>query len=165
MYKAKIAEKEFDISFENGDFILNGKKGSWDIRKIRDNHYHLIHDHKSYSIEVVKADKATKHFTLKVNNKPVDISVQDRYDQLLQKMGMDTLQSTKVNDIIAPMPGMVLKVVVNEGQEIKKGESILILEAMKMENILKSPGDGKIKSLKVKAGDKVEKNQVLVVME
>ena len=166
MYKAKVnGQKEFDIAFEDGDFILNGKKGSWDIRKIRENHYHLLHDNKSYSIEVVKVDLATKQFTLKINNKQADVTVQDRYDQLLKKMGMDNILSSKVNDIKAPMPGMVLKILVSESQEIKKGDSVLILEAMKMENVLKSPGDGKIKSLNVKPGDKVEKNQVLVVME
>ncbi len=166
MYKAKVnGQQEFDIAFENDEFILNGKKGKWDLRKIRNNHFHLIRDNKSYSLEVVKVDLENKSVTLKINNKPVTVQVKDRYDQLLQKLGMDIKASSKVNDIKAPMPGMVLKVLVEEGQEIKKGDSVLVLEAMKMENVLKSAGDGKVKSLKVKPGDKVDKNQILVVME
>lgn len=166
MYKAKVnGEKEFDIAFEKGTFILNGKKGKWDLRKIRNNHYHVIRDNKSYSMEVEKVDWENKNILLRVNNKSVTVHVQDRYDQLLQQLGMNSKASSKVNDIKAPMPGMVLKVLVTEGQEIKKGDSVLVLEAMKMENILKSAGDGKVKSLKVKPGDKVDKNQVLVVME
>lgn len=166
MYKTKVnGQQEFDISFEEGDFIVNGKKGKWDLSKIRDNHFHLLQDNRSFSIEAVKADLTNKSFSLKINNKPVTIQVQDRYDQLLKKLGMDTAASTKANDLKAPMPGMVLRILVQEGQEIKKGDSILVLEAMKMENILKSAGDGKVKSLKVKSGDKVDKNQLLVVIE
>lgn len=60
------------------------------------------------------------------------------------------------------MPGMVLQVMVESGQQIKKGDAIVVLEAMKMENILKSPSDGVVKTVKVIKGDKVEKNQVMV---
>ena len=62
------------------------------------------------------------------------------------------------------MPGLVLKVLVNEGQEFKKGDNLLVLEAMKMENILKAPVDGTVKGIKIKAGDKVEKNEVLLLL-
>lgn len=166
MYKTKVnGQQEFDISFEDGDFIVNGKKGKWDLIRIRENHFHLLQNNRSFSIEVVNADWTSKSFSLRINNKPVTIQVQDRYDQLLKKLGMDTAASTKANDLKAPMPGMVLRILVQEGQEIKKGDSILVLEAMKMENILKSAGDGKVKSLKVKSGDKVDKNQLLVVIE
>ena len=71
----------------------------------------------------------------------------------------------KVNDIKAPMPGMVLQVMVENGQKIKKGDAIVVLEAMKMENILKSPADGIIRKIHVIMGDKVEKNQVMVILE
>lgn len=60
------------------------------------------------------------------------------------------------------MPGLVLKLIVTEGEEIKKGDSVLILEAMKMENIIKAPVDGRIKSIRVKVKEAVEKNQVLL---
>jgi biotin carboxyl carrier protein len=62
------------------------------------------------------------------------------------------------------MPGLVLKVLVEEGKEFKKGDNLLILEAMKMENILKAPADGKVKSIKIKPGDKVEKNEILLLL-
>ena len=93
------------------------------------------------------------------------MKVEDEYDQLLHKLGMDKALTKKVNELKAPMPGLVLRILVEEGQAIKQGDSLLVLEAMKMENVLKSMGDGVIKQLKVKAGDKVEKNQLLIVME
>lgn len=68
----------------------------------------------------------------------------------------------KVNVIKAPMPGLVLKIMISENQDINEGDSVLILEAMKMENVIKSPGTGKVKIIKVKERDAVEKNEVLV---
>jgi biotin carboxyl carrier protein len=63
------------------------------------------------------------------------------------------------------MPGLVLNVMVEEGQKIKKGDAILVLEAMKMENILKATSEGEVKKILVKKGDKIEKNQVLVSLK
>lgn len=60
------------------------------------------------------------------------------------------------------MPGMVLNILVTEGQEVKKGDALIILEAMKMENILKSPTDGTIKKIAITKGFAVEKNQLLI---
>jgi biotin carboxyl carrier protein len=63
------------------------------------------------------------------------------------------------------MPGLVLKIMISEQDTITEGDSVLILEAMKMENVIKSPGSGKVKSIKVKERDAVEKNQVLMELE
>ena len=75
---------------------------------------------------------------------------------------MDKSNNNKIKEIKAPMPGLVLDILVKEGTEIKKGDPVLILEAMKMENILKSPEDGSIKKIKVRKGKVVEKNDMLV---
>jgi biotin carboxyl carrier protein len=75
---------------------------------------------------------------------------------------LDNIAAKKINDIKAPMPGMVLSVLVSEGQEVKKGDSLIVLEAMKMENILKSPADGIIKKVVANKGTAVEKNQLLI---
>ncbi|HEY4196679.1 MAG TPA: acetyl-CoA carboxylase biotin carboxyl carrier protein subunit, partial [Mucilaginibacter sp.] len=77
--------------------------------------------------------------------------------------GLSTLNAAKVSEIKAPMPGLVLKLFVEEGSEVKKGENLFILEAMKMENIIKSPADVTVKTVKIKPGDKVEKGQVLLI--
>jgi biotin carboxyl carrier protein len=91
------------------------------------------------------------------------MSLTDQFDELLHKLGMDNLSAQKVSELKAPMPGMVLKVLVSEGEEVKKGSNLLILEAMKMENVIKSPADGVIKTIKVSPADKVEKNQVMII--
>jgi len=61
------------------------------------------------------------------------------------------------------MPGLVLKVFAAEGMEVKKGDNLFVLEAMKMENIIKAPADVVVKTVKIKPGDKVEKGQILMV--
>ncbi|MEM1136359.1 MAG: acetyl-CoA carboxylase biotin carboxyl carrier protein subunit [Bacteroidota bacterium] len=86
-------------------------------------------------------------------------------DLLLEKMGINHTSTNTVKDIKAPMPGKILEIICNEGDEIKKGDKVMILEAMKMENVLKSPGEGIVKSIKVKTGDNVEKNHILIAFE
>ena len=78
---------------------------------------------------------------------------------------MDNLKNTKISDVKSPMPGLVIRLLVAEGDLVEKGGNLFVLEAMKMENIIKSSSNVKIKSVKVKAGDKVEKNQVVMVFE
>ena len=81
---------------------------------------------------------------------------------MLEKLGMNKTSAAAVQDIKAPMPGLVIELKVEEGQEIKAGDPLIILEAMKMENIIKSPREGVIKSILVKKGQSVEKNQILI---
>ena len=75
---------------------------------------------------------------------------------------MSSGSAVKVNEIKAPMPGLVVKVLVEPQHEVKKGDPVLILEAMKMENIIKSPCDGVIKSINTSKGSAVEKNHTLI---
>ena len=78
---------------------------------------------------------------------------------------MDTTQSNVVKEIKAPMPGSILNILVEAGQEVKAGDQLLILEAMKMENVIKSPGDGVVAKIHVDEKQSVEKNQVLISFE
>ncbi len=141
---------------------INGKKIEADIRLVNDFEYNLLLNHKTYNIQVIKIDTSEKRLTLKVNGKKYTIHVKDKYDELLHNLGLDNIASKKINEIKAPMPGMVLSVLVGEGQEVKKGDSLLVLEAMKMENVLKSPSDGIIKKIAAIKGNAVEKNQILI---
>lgn len=141
---------------------LNGKEITADIIKVRDGVYHLIKDKESYNLEVVKHIPEEKKLIVKINNTVYHLDVKDKYDDLLHSLGLDSLASKKVNDIKAPMPGMVLNVLVTEGQEVKKGDPLIVLEAMKMENILKSPSDGTVKKIAINKGVAVEKNQLLI---
>lgn len=141
---------------------LDNKAFEADIIKIREGVYNLIKDHVSYNVELVKHVPEEKKLIVKINNNKYTLDVKDKYDELLHNLGLDNLAAKKVNDIKAPMPGMVLNVLVSEGQEIKKGDALIVLEAMKMENILKSPTDGTVKKVVASKGAAVEKNQILI---
>jgi biotin carboxyl carrier protein len=163
MYKIKVNDKqEFKIDRQNNDLLVNDNHIDADIRQLNDVLYHVINNNGSYNAEVVSFDRDSKTAEIKVNNSIYTVIAKDQFDVLLDKMGLSSLNVVKISDIKAPMPGLVLKVLVAEGDEIKKGDSLFVLEAMKMENIIKSPADVTVKAIKIKPGDKVEKGQILI---
>ena len=163
MSKVTVNKKtSLDVEFADQGITIDGKSFVWDIIKLSEGYFHILHDNKSYKAEVVKADKATKAFTLKINNHIHTVEVKDKFDLLLEKLGMNNGAAGKVNNVKAPMPGLIIDMKVKAGDAVKAGDQLLILEAMKMENILKSAGEGVVKTVKVKKGDTVEKNQVLI---
>jgi biotin carboxyl carrier protein len=164
MLKVKVNNKnEHQVVFEDATAgTIDGKPFAWDVIEVKNGSFHVIKDHRSYNVEVIKADAAEKSFLVSVNGNKYQLNVKDKFDELLKSLGFDDLSSKKVNEIKAPMPGLVLDVRVTEGDVVKKGDPILVLEAMKMENIIKSPTDGVIKKINVKKGVAVEKNQVLI---
>ena len=164
MHQVKVNnEFNYDVD-KNGDgLLINGDSISADIKQLNASAWHIINNLKSYNVEVVSFDSSEKTAVIKVNNNIYNVTAKDQFDILLDKLGLSSLNATKVSEIKAPMPGMVLKVFAGEGMEIKKGENLFILEAMKMENIIKSPADVVVKTVKIKPGDKVEKGQILMM--
>ncbi|RYZ95678.1 MAG: acetyl-CoA carboxylase biotin carboxyl carrier protein subunit [Sphingobacteriaceae bacterium] len=163
MYKVKVNGK-FENSIErvNGDLLINGSIANAEVRQLSDTVYHIISQNQSYNVEVVAFDKAAKTAEIKVGNNIYSLTAKDQFDVLLDKLGLSDMNTVKVSEIKAPMPGLVLKVFVTEGSEVKKGDNLFVLEAMKMENIIKSPADVQVKTVKIKPGDKVEKGQILM---
>jgi len=166
MYKFKINDKtEYKIERSKDQLLINDKEIDADIQQMNDVSYHIINDLKSYNAEVISFDKAAKTAQIKINGNLYSVTAQDQFDILLDQLGMSALNTNKVSDIKAPMPGLVLKLFVSEGTHVKKGDNLFVLEAMKMENIIKSPADVVVKSVKIKPGDKVEKGQVLLFFQ
>jgi len=127
--------------------------------------FHVLDGSQSYKLEIVSADFNSKSFILKVNGNQYTVTIKDSYDQLVQKMGLSTVSTQKLKNIKAPMPGLIIDILVKPGQAIEKGDQILILEAMKMENVLKAEGEGIVKSILMTKGQAVDKGQVIIEME
>jgi biotin carboxyl carrier protein len=164
MYQIKVNGKfDFKVSTEKGTWKVNDEVAQLDKLKVKEGTFHVLHQQHSYQIEVVSFSKADKTASIKVNGHLYQVDIKDRYDDLLKQLGLDNLNSHKVADLKAPMPGLVLNVFVKEGDTVAKGDNLFVLEAMKMENIIKSPADVTVKSVKIQSGDKVEKNQVLMI--
>ena len=165
MYKIIIGDKTFAIEVKDNKIELDGKPVPLDLVQISDQKYHLLLNYKSYNLEVVSKNSQSGEVAVKVNNRLVKVIVKTALDELLSKMGLNNNHAAQTKDIGAPMPGLILDVVVNEGDEVTKGDKLLVLEAMKMENIIKSPSSGKIKSVVVKKGDSVDSGQKLIHFE
>jgi len=164
MHKATINGKEFQVESGTRAKTINGKQFEADIFEIRDGKFHVIRNHKSFTAEIIDVNHEEKKVSVKINHSIYHVLVKDKYDELLHDLGLDAGNARQAGDVKAPMPGLVLNVMVEPGQKIQKGDAIVVLEAMKMENILKAAADGEIKKIHVKRGDKVEKNQVMVTL-
>ena len=124
--------------------------------------FHILKNKKSYKAEIQSIDYLTKTFTFKINGSIHTAKINDMYDRLIDQLGMKVGMTQKVGDIKAPMPGLVIEVAVEVGQTVAKGDKVLILEAMKMENVIKAAGDGIVKSIHTSKGQAVEKGQLLI---
>jgi len=163
MYKVKVnGQFQFDVLGNEPKVLVNDAEVNIDLSILNATTSHVLYQNKSYNAEIVAFDQIEKTCKIKINGSVYEISVEDQYDQLLKQLGLDSLVSNKVSEVKAPMPGLVLNVIVEENTEVKKGDNLLVLEAMKMENILKSAADGTVKKILVNKGDKVEKNQILI---
>ncbi len=166
MYSAKVNNRfEFTNLNENSEVRSQQTAGEMDLVVVGDGRFHVLMNNKSYNADLISFDRDEKLFEIRVNGNNYEVKLTDKYDELLQKLGMSSAASHKLNNLKAPMPGLVIDIKVAEGQAIKKGDALLILEAMKMENVLKASGDGMVKKICVKQKDAVEKGQVLVEFE
>jgi len=164
MYQLKVnGQYDFKVDKNADGLLINDGKVDADIQQLNASAFHIINNLGSYNAEVVSFDKETKTAEIKVNGNIYAITAKDQFDILLDQLGLSSLNSAKVSELKAPMPGLVLKLFINEGSEVKKGDNLFILEAMKMENIIKAPADVIVKTVKIKSGDKVEKGQVLLI--
>jgi acetyl/propionyl-CoA carboxylase alpha subunit len=162
MIKATVGSRSFQIEYRDEGIIIDGQLFPLDVVKIRENYYSIIHKNKSHIAEILKIELVPKLLLVRINGRRYEVHVKDKFDQLLEKMGINSVASGSLNSIKAPMPGLIIDMKIKEGDVVKKHDPLLVLEAMKMENIIKSPGEGTVKMVHVKKGESVEKNQVLV---
>jgi biotin carboxyl carrier protein len=157
-YKLNV-NKTFEVNLSEEDVQqLNAVKTSEDS-------YHVLNDNKSYQAVVTQSDFLQKKYTVKVNSTEYEVTIADELDQLIKEMGFSVGSSKHVNSIKAPMPGLILDIHVKAGDSVKEDDALLILEAMKMENVIVSPRDGIIKSVSVTKGAAIDKGQLLIEFE
>jgi len=166
MLQATVNEhNSFSISSTDGQWFVNEKAANLDVFQQPNGVISVLHNNKSYTAVLEKIDHKTKELVIRVDGQIQRVKIKEDIDLLLSKMGLDITAMQKTEPVKAPMPGMVLKVLVTPGQQINKGDALLILEAMKMENILKASGPALVKSIKVEERTAVEKGAVLIELE
>ena len=156
---------KFSLRPEDGAWAVGDTVYPVDIIRQADGVMSMLHKGRSYEASVESIDKTSKEVVLRVNGQKYTVAITEPIDQLLRSMGLDLQAAKKVESVKAPMPGMILKVLVSPGQQINKGDGLLILEAMKMENVLKASGPAVVKSVRVDERTAVEKGAVLIDLE
>lgn len=157
-YQLKVND-QYDFSLTEHEI------NSLDSHQLTGHLMHLIHENQSEAVEIISSDFINKTYTVKINSNSYTVAIGTPLDELIEAMGLSLGASVAVNDIKAPMPGLILDVPVKAGDPVKEGDYLLVLEAMKMENALTAPRDGVIKAIAVAKGDTVDKGQLLIEME
>jgi len=121
--------------------------------------YSLIVDGKSHESYVAQGDD---NWQVLLRGRLYPVTVEDEREKRLRSAAGGGVAETGEFRLKSPMPGLVVSIPVEDGQAVKKGQVLLILESMKMQNELKSPRDGTVRRIKVKAGESVEQKQALL---
>ena len=153
-------------------YLVNGKKTNGvssdvkvDIIKLSDTEYRIQKGSKHLRAFLIRNDLRTKTSSWWINGYKYNVNSKSDLDEMLEKLGMDDGSKTKVNQIFAPMPGLVLEVKLSEGDVVAEGESAIILEAMKMENVMKAEQDGVVSKVHANIGESLTVDQILIEFE
>ncbi len=166
MYKLKVNDNfDYSINPQAENVTLNEEVVTWDSVSLESGAKHILVNNKGYNIFVTEINRQTKTISLKINNNLYTVSIHEPIDVLLESLGINLAATLKAEPMKAPMPGLVLKILVTPGQTVKKGDPVLILEAMKMENVFKAQQDAVVKNISVTEGKAVEKGEVLLEWE
>ncbi len=125
----------------------------------------IIFDHKSVDVEILEKEFQKRKYAFRINGNRYEVKLANSLDALISEMGLSLGNASIEDEIHAPMPGLILEVNVTEGDTVKKGDFLCVLEAMKMENTLTAPRDGSIKSVNISKGETVDKGMLLIELE
>ena len=154
---------------ENSIFVIDGveiEAGSGaEIHWINRDFFELIYHGISFKGEILNRDIENRKLRLKLNHRVFEIKKKFVLDALIAELGLDKIKVKKLKELSSPMPGRILNIQVQVGDHVKVGDPILSLEAMKMENILKSDGEGVVKSIAIEKEQVVDKGQLLIEVE
>lgn len=142
---------------------VDGKKYEVDLMHTADGTFSILEGGHSHDIELVP-QATPKKYTAYTLYETYEVEVVDAEARYLQNRNANGTGATE-SKIMSPMPGKVVKVLVSEGDPVQKGETVVIISAMKMESEYKAPKDGVVKKVHVKADDTVDGNQVLIELE
>ncbi len=164
MVNSKVNSNTYKLDLDNHNKLkgtVNSDEFEFVIKSEDNNSFSLIKDNAEFDVYVISTDYEKKSIKILVNGLTLDIDIEDEFDDLIKKLGFrDKVINTEKN-VTAQMPGLILEVHVKEGESISKGQKLLTLEAMKMENVIKASDDFKIEKICINKGDAVEKNDVL----
>ena len=136
-----------------------------DVIKRQDGSFHLLINNKSHLVELVDADYSSRIFTFQSGIDQYQIKLKTDIEVLVEQMGFGTNGKARETEIKAPMPGLVLEVRIKPGDHVKTGDPLVILEAMKMENVISAGHDAIVDQVHIEKGQSVEKSEVMLTFK
>ena len=158
---------EWEVRWPDGqtEQVQGDESSSWDWKPIGEGVFDVRMGQRNLRVELVNGPDAQGHVLVRVNGVERQLQVLDRQKLLLDSLGMNSAESGVEMEVFAPMPGKVLSVEVSKNETVEEGQALLVLEAMKMENVIRAPRSGVIASVDAAAGQAVEKGAALVTYE
>lgn len=163
-YITTVDDETYEIEInEAGEIRVDGERLPADFMAVAEQSvYSLLLDNHSFEAHISPGPAGLE---VLLRGQRYNVEVEDERSRLLRRVGGAEAGPSGTFQLKAPMPGMVLAVPVEEGQEVAKGDDLIILESMKMQNELKSPRDGIVTRVRVQPGDSVQQNAVLIVVD
>jgi pyruvate carboxylase subunit B len=168
-YRADLDERSFDLAVtDEEDLVLNQapdgvSPDDISVERVGPGYLSLLVDGTSVSAAVEPL--AGNRYRVTINGRMAEVHVKDERAMLLESFGLEAASDAGEAEIRAPMPGLVLDVLVSEGDTVEADEGLLVLEAMKMENELSAPGPGTVDAIYVGEGDAVDKGTLLIELD
>jgi biotin carboxyl carrier protein len=161
-YITTINGKKFEVEIRDDSTVwVNGKQRSVDFLSLGPTLFSIIMDNAQHEVVVENREDAVE---VLMNGRLYSGTVLDERAQLMRnRRGGDAADSGEVT-VRAPMPGLIVLVTVNEGDQVTAGQTLVILESMKMQNELKAPRAGTVQRVSVQAGTTVEQRKVLITL-
>lgn len=150
--KSRILKRDDDLGVSN-------------IESLGSDHYHVIKDGVSYHCRLLSVSDDGKYIELALNGAIFKCQIADEMDLQIETFQLNANKRSLNKNLISTMPGLVLKILVKEGDMVTAGQPLIVLEAMKMENILSTISDGTILNIRLNEGDSVDKGQMLIEIE
>lgn len=150
------------VNLNNESIIIADKSFPYEYEQLSENFASVKINNKNY---IVNIEHEGDNLRLRIKNEVYNITCKSEIDLIKERLTGGTNNRKLNNDIKSPMPGAIVKLNVKENDELKKGDVLLVLEAMKMENEIKAPFDCKIKKIHIEEKKNVDKNQLLISLE
>ena len=162
-YIATIGDRSIEIDInEQGEILADGERLEVDFHSVADEPvYSMLLNGRSFEASVSASEAAVE---VLLRGQLILVMVEDERQRLLREStAAGPVEEGEIN-LAAPMPGMVVAVPVEVGQDVEKGANLIILESMKMQNELKAPREGRVSGIRVSPGDSVDQDQVLLTL-
>ena len=159
-YEAIVGDRRARISIDQNRVFIDDQEIHFTVDARSDRVLSVVVDGRPH--EIVVEDRQNGRYTLLVDNQRLSIRIKSRREMLLERYGIEDAAHTGPREVHAPMPGLVLDVFISDGDAVEKGQPLLVLEAMKMENEIRAASAGTVRRVHVRTGEAVGKNDLLV---